>query len=99
MNVLENILYPVLAEARASIESAKNLVAAPGTALFGVDGLSSLDLVSFIILAEEKVDDETGVKLTLASEQAMSRRSSPFRTLQTLADYIVECLTEAGHHG
>lgn len=99
MNILEDILYPVLSDAQASIESAKNMVAKPDAVLFGADGLNSLDLVSFIIMAEEKVDDETGIKLTLASEKAMSRRNSPFLTLQSLADYIGECLAEAGHHG
>ena len=70
------------------------------TPLFGLGlGLaqssSAVVLVRFIVMVEEKVEDETGVQLTLASDQALSRRHSPFATLQSLATYVEECLTEA----
>lgn len=99
MNILEDVLFPAVDEARASIESAKNLEKKPDATLFGADGLDSLGLVSFVVLAEEKVDDLTDIEVTLASEKAMSRRNSPFLTLQTLADYIQECLLEEGYNG
>ena len=99
MNILEDILYPVVDEAKGSIESAKDMEKKPDAVLFGVNGLDSLGLVSFVVMAEEKVDDLTDIELTLASEKAMSRRNSPFLTLQTLADYIQECLDEEGYDG
>ena len=92
MDLLKEIVYPVLDDARSSMETARAIPARPDAPLFGADGLNSLDLVSFIIMVEEKIDDDIGVRLTLASEQAMSRRNSPFRTLQSLAEYIGECL-------
>ena len=95
MNVLTDLLYPVVAEARESVPSAAELAAAPASVLFGTGGLASLDLVRFIVMVEEKVEDETGVQLTLASDQALSRRHSPFATLQSLATYVEECLAEA----
>lgn len=99
MNILEDVLYAVVDEAKGSIESAKNLEKKPDAILFGADGLNSLGLVSFVVMAEEKVDELTDIELTLASEKAMSRRNSPFLTLQTLADYIQECLAEEGYNG
>lgn len=98
MNILEDILYPAVDEAKNSIASAKGLEKKPDATLFGADGLDSLGLVSFVVLAEEMVDDKTDIELTLASEKAMSRRNSPFLTLQTLADYIAECLAEEGYN-
>lgn len=97
MNILEDVLYPVVDEAMTSIESAKSMKKSPDSVLFGADGLDSMGLVSFIVLAEERVDDLTDIELTLANEKAMSRNNSPFLTLQTLADYISECLAEAGY--
>lgn len=99
MNVLTEILYPAVDEAKETIPSAVRLERAPGSRLFGEGGLDSLGLVRFIVIVEEKVEELTEVQLTLASDKAMSRSSSPFKTLETLAAYIAECLAEEGFGG
>jgi acyl carrier protein len=99
MDVLQEIIFPAVEEAKRSIASAAVLEAAPESKLFGNGGLDSLGLVRFIVMVEEKIEARTNIELTLASEKAMSRGSSPFRTLQTLADYIGECLLEEGFRG
>ena len=52
--------------------------------------LSSLALVSYILDVETFVDEEHDLQITLVNEQALSRRNSPFRTVETLADYVLE---------
>ena len=52
--------------------------------------LTSMALVSFITDVESTLYQQHSVEITLVSEQALSRTSSPFRTLETLADYILE---------
>ncbi|MCC7383163.1 MAG: acyl carrier protein [Deltaproteobacteria bacterium] len=99
MDVLNDILFPVVDEAQKIIDSAKGLGRTAESRLFGEGGLDSLGLVRFIVMVEERVEDQTGVQLTLASDKAMSRSASPFRTLKTLADYIEECLAEEGARG
>jgi acyl carrier protein len=99
MDVLNEILYPAVDEAKKTIDSAKALERSPETKLFGAGGLDSLGLVRFIVLVEERIQDQTNLELTLVSDKAMSRSSSPFRTLQTLADYIRDSLAEEGFHG
>jgi acyl carrier protein len=96
MNILETILYPCVDEARATIESAADLEKNPEAVLFGANSLDSLGIVRFIILVEEKIEEVTDLELTLANEKAMSRKNSPFKTLQTLADYVKELLVEEG---
>jgi acyl carrier protein len=64
----------------------------PGSAL------DSLGLVTLIVDVEQRLADEYDVSITLASENAMSRRQSPFRTVGTLADYITELATGSGDH-
>ncbi len=61
------------------------------TLLFGANGvLDSLALVSLIADLETMVEERMGIRVTLADERAMSRNRSPFRTADTLVDYIRE---------
>jgi acyl carrier protein len=99
MDVLSSIVYPALDEAKRSVESARGIEAKGDSVLFGPGGLDSLGLVRFIVIVEERISDQTDRSLTLASDKAMSRKNSPFRTLATLADYITECLAEEGVDG
>ncbi len=59
--------------------------------LFG-DGsaLDSVGLVQVVMAAEAQLADTTGVELVLASEAAMSRKRSPYRSLRNLSEYAVE---------
>lgn len=69
---------------------------AADTSLLGKDShFDSLGLVSFIVDVEQALDDELGIAVTLADERAMSQKRSPFRTVQTLTDYIVTLMTDA----
>jgi D-alanine--poly(phosphoribitol) ligase subunit 2 len=96
MDVLKEILFPVVEEAKKTIPTAAALEATPESRLFGGGHLDSLGLVRFIVLVEERIEERTKIELTLVSDKAMSRSSSPFRTLGTLADYIRESLDEEG---
>ena len=69
----------------------------PETRLLGAGArLDSLSLVAAIALIEQRVEDDTGITITIASERAMSLEHSPFRTVGTLADYVWELTTENG---
>jgi len=60
------------------------------TQLFGKDGLlDSMALVSLVIAVEQQVADKYGKGVALADEKALSQRSSPYRTVETLADYAL----------
>lgn len=99
MDVLTEVLSPAIDEARRSIPTGTHLEAKAECPLFGDGGLDSMGLVRFIIMVEERIEDRTQIQLTLASDKAMSRRSSPFRTVGALATYIEECLREEGYRG
>jgi acyl carrier protein len=65
------------------------------TVLLGHDGLlDSLGLVTVVVDIEQLLSERHRVNVTLADEKAMSLRSSPFRTIGTLADHVVR--TAAG---
>jgi len=92
--ILEDIVYPALEEILSAKEAAIEMSGT--TVLFGEGAvLNSLELVSFIVLVEERVNDELEFGgITLTSEKAMSRSSTPFRTVGTLVEYIDELLRE-----
>lgn len=94
--ILDGIVYPAVAEFAPTLEAPERFASTPDCALFGCDDavLDSLGLVTFLIVVEEGIEFGTGRSITLASEHAMSRESSPFQTLGSLADYIGELLAE-----
>ena len=52
--------------------------------------LNSMGLVALITDVESILEEEHQIDVTLVSEDAFSRRRSPFRTIDALADYILE---------
>jgi acyl carrier protein len=56
--------------------------------------LDSLGVVSLIVEIEQRLEHEHGLTITLASDRAMSQRSSPFRSIGVLADYLLEVINE-----
>ncbi|EAI3414589.1 hypothetical protein ACAL30_001642 [Campylobacter jejuni] len=59
------------------------------TKIYGIEGLlDSLALVSLIADLEESLAAELDIEITLADEKTMSLRNSPFKDVQTLAQYI-----------
>lgn len=58
----------------------------------GETGLDSLSLVSLIVDVEGRVAQALGRQVVLADEKAMSQKNSPYRTVDTLVDFVVKCL-------
>jgi len=54
--------------------------------------LDSLGLVSFITDLEGAISDELGKDIVLADERAMSQKTSPFRSVASLTNYIVNLI-------
>ena len=92
MNDPENILaaiYRAVDGINGELPPDRQLIKAPETRLLGSQSiLDSLHLVSLIVTIEREVEDAFGVALTLADERALSMNASPFRSIQSLADYI-----------
>lgn len=56
----------------------------------GQSELDSMGLVNVLVDVEVELLDY-GVEISLTSAEAMSQKISPFRTVETLAEYIFEC--------
>ena len=92
MNDPENIvaaIYRAVDWINGELPSDRQLIKAPETRLLGSQSvLDSMHLVSLIVTIEREVEDAFGVALTLADERALSMNASPFRSIQSLADYV-----------
>lgn len=82
------------------IEMTKEMLEAEGlsvdeideqTRLYGDGGLfDSMGIVSLIVAVEQEIQDRYGRSVALADERALSRSSSPYRTVSTLAQYAAD---------
>ena len=63
---------------------------APETRLYGGKSrLDSLGLVNLIVAVEELLEEKFNTVIAVADERAITQKASPFRTVGTLADYII----------
>ena len=95
---LTQLIFDTIDEINTQLSDNQQLEKATTTSLYGDGGgLDSLGLVNFIVGVEQRLQDTFGFPLTLATERALSQQHSPFRTVQSLIDYIIELLGEKGH--
>lgn len=84
-------------EINLSLPPDRKISADPDATLFGEGGqVDSLGLVNVVMAAEQHIGDLYGDDIVLASEAAMSRRRSPYRSLRSLAEYAVEVSSAGG---
>jgi acyl carrier protein len=90
-----DIVATAIREFNELVPADQRMGSSPETALFGEGGkLDSLGLVSVLVAVEQGVADVLGKQVSVANEDAMSRRNSPFRTVETLTDYVCELIRE-----
>jgi acyl carrier protein len=96
--VRETAIQIVTASLREILEQAEETIPADlgeDTVIVGNNAiLDSLGVVSLIVEIEGRLETEHEISVTLASDRAMSQRSSPFRTVGVLADYICTVIKE-----
>jgi len=83
-------IYEAIDELNPQLEGT-TLERSEDTILFGEGAaLDSLNLVNLVMMVEQNIMMETGAEVLLASEAAMSRKRSPYRSVKALADYAAE---------
>lgn len=91
---IQEIIFNAIEMSNNIREDDKQIPAAATTELYGKEGhLDSMGLVAFLIDIEELFLDEE-IQIALSDERAMSQKNSPFRSVQTLIDYIEKLLNE-----
>lgn len=94
-NKIVKIIYVSIDEINSTQGTDKMIRKALDSILYGNDGgLDSLGLVNLIVSIEENINNEFDVAISLADEKALSQNNSPFRSVDTLAEYILGLLNE-----
>jgi acyl carrier protein len=95
MNIAEQLIFPALEEIKQVLQNPEDLVLSLDTELFGTNSaLDSMSFVSFIVSLEQIINDKYNKEITIADEKAMSMKNSPFKTVQTLAEYLEKILKD-----
>lgn len=58
--------------------------------------VDSLELVSLVVDLEEAVSESFSCGISLTDDEAMSREDSPFASVRSLLDYVLEVLAKNG---
>ena len=92
---VSDIVVTAVRESNEQVPAEHQMAYSRETVLFGEGSkLDSLGLVSVLVAVEQGVAELLGKEVSVANEDAMSRRSSPFRTVGTLTDYVCELIQE-----
>jgi acyl carrier protein len=90
-NHLLNLLKDFIRENEIKLDSEID----SSTRLIGSSSLfDSIELVSFIVEVEQFLEDELNIEIGLTTENAMSRRTSPFLSIEAMTNYIIEQINE-----
>jgi hypothetical protein len=93
---VDAVIFRALEAVNLEREPDDHVSISSSTPLFGVDAaLDSLEFVSVITDVETAINLDHGLGISLADDRAMTRPLSPYSTVTTLRDYILELAAEA----
>lgn len=91
-----DVIYEVVDQVNASSPADRQIPKQPEAALFGEKAvLDSLGLVNFVVTTESRLRRNLALEITLTDDRALSQKRSPFRTIESLAEYIAALAEEA----
>lgn len=87
-----SIVIECIHQLNRSRRETDRIAPSPDAPLFGEgSSLDSISLVSLVLDLEDSFQAQ-GYELSLSDSRAMSRRQSPYRTVQSLIDFIMETM-------
>jgi len=94
-DVVDTIIFRALEALNAERDPEDQITVSLATPLFGVEAaLDSLEFVSLITDVEASLNLDHGLDISLADDRAMARAQSPYATVETLRDYVLEIAEE-----
>jgi acyl carrier protein len=90
-----NCIYKALDEVNEQLPDDQQLEKTPETVLLGKSGkIESIDLVNILVATEDYLEEEFSIPISITDEKAVSEKNSPFKTIETLSDFISDLLKE-----
>ena len=95
LQIIQTLIIDSLKEYNQELQSKELQNPTIDTRLYGSSSaLDRLGLVYIVSDLEDKIYQNFGKSIVLADERAMSQKTSPFRSVETLANYIQNLLEE-----
>jgi acyl carrier protein len=92
--ILEGI-YVAIDEVNEQLPEDQNLEKSVETVLLGSSGkLESVNLVNLLVAIEENIEETFDIPISITDERAVSEKNSPFRTVETLCNFMLNLLDE-----
>ena len=92
--ILEGI-YAAIDEVNEQFPEDQNLEKSLETVLLGSSGkLESVNLVNLLVAIEENIEETFDIPISITDERAVSEKNSPFRTVETLCNFMLNLLDE-----
>ena len=92
---VEKLILDALQSINDVMPSDQQITISLDVVLFGENPqIDSLSLVSLVVDLESELSEEFDMDILLTDDQAMTREISPFLTVITLRDYIMELVTK-----
>ncbi len=93
MNIIKDVVFSVLEEIGSEYNNDELKLPTEDTRLFGRN-LDSFGVILMVTEVEEKLSNVLGFNISLADDRAMSQKTSPFRNVKTLLDYVEMIINE-----
>lgn len=92
---VEDLILDILCSLNDGVPSDMQMSISTDSVLFGENPqIDSLSLVSLVVDLETTLNTDFNLDISLTDDRAMTRKISPFLTVKTLRDYIVELIDE-----
>jgi acyl carrier protein len=93
VNIIKDVVFSVLEEIGSEYNNDELKLPTEDTRLFGRN-LDSFGVILMVTEVEEKLSNVLGFNISLADDRAMSQKTSPFRNVKTLLDYVEMIINE-----
>ena len=88
-------IYVAIDEVNEQLPEDQNLEKSLETVLLGSSGkLESINLVNLLVAIEENIEETFDIPISITDERAVSEKNSPFRTVETLCNFVLNLLDE-----
>ena len=88
-------IYVAIDEVNEQLPEDQNLEKSLETVLLGSSGkLESVNLVNLLVAIEENIEEAFDIPISITDERAVSEKNSPFRTVETLCNFMLNLLDE-----
>ncbi len=93
---IKQIIKNAVDELNEQLDDDEKIILTEDTRFVGSKSrIDSINFVTLVSIIEELIENKYSKKIYLVNEKAFSSKHSPFYSVETMSDYILELLKEA----